>query len=498
MATLFSVPQFFDNNGNPLSAGHLYWCQAGTTTAKQTWKNEDESTPHVLAYITLDGNGRAPGGAIFIRGSYKLEVKNSDESITYYTIDNINEYNSYDFTGLTASAADLNSTTTSSKDISGVAPLVYTILLADRGKTLLVNAITANAAIYLPSAVTVGNTFKIWIKKVDKSVNTVTITPFGAQVIDGAPNKVLFDYNDFIEVRSDGSNWVLGGSLIRGTISTASIATTIALADNGRIFNCNASAGGFTVTLPACATVGRGFWVGFKKIDNSVNHVTLQAAGAETIDGSNTYFINAQWQFTIIKTDGVNWFVMEESHSSSEAITGDIKLSYQYIQNGWVYVNDDGTIGDASSGSTIRANADTRALFTLIWTVVPIGFCPIYNADGSLGARTTAAGDFNAHKRLSLPKIRGRSFISVGTCGLGNIYSLGQSLGEEMHQLTKDELASHDHQYKLYIPHVGETADGGGTMWPITLTTPQSSSEGKDHPHNTLHPISAVFVLIKL
>ena len=497
MATLFPVPQFFDNNGNPLSAGHLYWSQAGTTTAKQTWKNEDESTPHVLAYITLDGNGRAPGGAIFIRGSYKLEVKNSDESVTYYTIDNINEYDAYDFTGLTASAADLNSTTTSSKDISGVAPLVYTVLLADRGKTLLVNALTANATINLPSAVTVSNTFKIWIKKVDKSVNTVTIIPFGAQVIDGAPNKVLYDYNDFIEVRSDGSNWVLGGSLIRGTISTASTATTIALADNGRIFNCNASGGGFAVTLPACATVGRGFWVGFKKIDNSANHVTLQAAGAETIDGSNTYFINVQWQFTIIKTDGVNWFIMEESHSSSEAMTGDIKISYQHIQNGWVYVNDNGSIGDASSSATIRANADTKALFILLWTNINNAWCPIQNSDGSVGTRTTALGDFNAHKRLVLPRVNGRSFISVGSCGQGNIYSLGQYLGEEAIQLTANQNGAHPHTSNAVSFTTPGTIDWGSTgRFALPAATINSSGTGAGH--NNLHPISAVYVLIKL
>jgi hypothetical protein len=495
MATLFPVPQFFDNNGNPLSAGHLYWSQAGTTTAKQTWKNEDESTPHVLAYITLDGNGRAPGGAIFIRGSYKLVVKNSDESVTYYTIDNINEYNAYDFTGLTASAADLNSTTTSSKDISGVAPLVYTVLLTDRGKTLMVNTLTASATINLPSAVTVGNTFKIWIKKTDNSINTVTIIPYGAQTIDGATSKILYDYNDFIEVRSDGTNWFIGGSLIRGTISTASTATVLALTDNGRIFNCNCTGGSFNMSLPACATVGRGYWIGIKKIDSSANHITVVPSGAATIDGATSYFVNVQWQFTIFKTDGVNWFIMEESHSSTETVTGDVKAAYNYLQNGWLLMND-GSIGDASSGAT-RANADTQALFILLWTVISDAICPVYNGAIHTGRGTSALADFNAHRMLYIPKALGRALTSVGLSDAGGPnFAIGQKYGAPTHTNSVDEMVNHNHPY-LYRTNE-QKQDGASTACWTGSGVQNTGNTGNNLPYSIYQPLTAVYFLIKL
>jgi len=47
--------------------------------------------------------------------------------------------------------------------------------------------------------------------------------------------------------------------------------------------------------------------------------------------------------------------------------TGDAKLTFKSVPDtGWVFMND-GTIGDASSGATTRANADTSNLFSLLW-----------------------------------------------------------------------------------------------------------------------------------
>lgn len=514
MATLFPVPQYFDNNGIPLSGGRLYWYQAGTTTPQLTWKDEAETTPHVLAYITLDANGRPPGGAVFIRGSYKLLITGSTGTPVYDTIDHINEYNAYDFTGLTASAADLNSTTTTATIVTGT----YNATIADRGKTILGNALSSDVTINLPSASVVGNTFKFWIKRLDGAyLQKIRIVAFGGQTIDGSTYKDLPDYNDFAEIRSDGSNWIIGGVLERGTIEYIINYRAISLVDCNKIFTCNASAGAFNIFLPACGTVGKGFSVGFKKIDSSTNAIVLNPSGAETIDGASNYFVHTQWQFTRIKTDGQNWFICEESKSASEFVTGNVKVSLGGVENGWILMNN-GSIGNVGSGAT-RANADCYALFTLIWNTVIDAWCPIYT---STGVRTTrgisAYNDWIALKRLVIPQALGRSIISIGSAGLGNTYSIGQLYGEENHILAHDENATHYHdpagifkEASTGIPQYAHLASntnnfsgsGSGNFgWnPAGVADAHSIStenSGKSWGHNTVHPVIAFNYLMKL
>ena len=79
--------------------------------------------------------------------------------------------------------------------------------------------------------------------------------------------------------------------------------------------------------------------------------------------------------------------------------------------SGWVMMND-GTMGDASSGATTRANADTQALFKVFWTNVPNSYCPV-----SGGRGTNADADFNAHKTIKLPLALGRA---IALAGVGN------------------------------------------------------------------------------
>lgn len=72
---------------------------------------------------------------------------------------------------------------------------------------------------------------------------------------------------------------------------------------------CDAAGGAFAVTLPAAATVS-GIEYVIKKIDAGANAVTLTGNGVETIDGSNTYALTAQWQFVRVQSNGASWFVV--------------------------------------------------------------------------------------------------------------------------------------------------------------------------------------------
>jgi len=68
---------------------------------------------------------------------------------------------------------------------------------------------------------------------------------------------------------------------------------------------------------------------------------------------------------------------------------------------GWVV--EKGTIGNASSNATNRANSDTLSLFTLMWTEFTNAELPIQDSAGAASTRgASAAADFAANKRMPL------------------------------------------------------------------------------------------------
>lgn len=74
------VPQFFDDAGNVLASGKLFFYETGTTTLKNTYSDSDLSTPNTNPVI-LDGEGRvATGdGEIFLSGDYKVRLTDSSD-----------------------------------------------------------------------------------------------------------------------------------------------------------------------------------------------------------------------------------------------------------------------------------------------------------------------------------------------------------------------------------------------------------------------------------
>lgn len=129
--------------------------------------------------------------------------------------------------------------------------------------------------------------------------------------------------------------------------------------------------------------------------------------------------------------------------------TGDVLwLDAAGLRAGWV--RDNGrTIGNAVSGASERANADTQALYVfgwaLGWTVVG-------------GAGANALADFNAGKQLTLPDKRG--YLPGGLDDMGNAaagryagvpFSSGNATtpgslgGEAAHTLSAPEIPAHTH-----------------------------------------------------
>jgi hypothetical protein len=111
--------------------------------------------------------------------------------------------------------------------------------------------------------------------------------------------------------------------------------------------------------------------------------------------------------------------------------TGDLKWTWKATADtGWVIL-DDGTIGNASSGGTTRANADTSALFTLLWTNFANAQAAV-----STGRGASAAADFAANKTIALPKALGR-LMGVAGAGSGlTSRTVGVTVGTETHTHT--------------------------------------------------------------
>lgn len=73
--------------------------------------------------------------------------------------------------------------------------------------TILADATSGNITVTLPTAVSNNAAFNV--KKIDTSTNTVTIEAYSTETIDGALNVTIYDDDDFVQVQSDNSNWVI-------------------------------------------------------------------------------------------------------------------------------------------------------------------------------------------------------------------------------------------------------------------------------------------------
>lgn len=159
-------------------------------------------------------------------------------------------------------------------------------------------------------------------------------------------------------------------------------------------------------------------------------------------------------------TDPTKWAMLVDFSASAPTISGFVTGNGKEhwgssLESGWIYANFK-TIGNASSNATNRANADTAALFTMMWTDYSDALYPIYTSAGILSARGgSAASDFAANKAICVIDKRGR--VSAGKDNMGGTAAnrltsatidgtiLGNYGGEETHTLITAELAAHTH-----------------------------------------------------
>jgi hypothetical protein len=126
----------------------------------------------------------------------------------------------------------------------------------------------------------------------------------------------------------------------------------------------------------------------------------------------------------------------------SKYTTGDLVPSFSSTAPMDTIAIDGTTIGDGSSGATSRANADTLALFTLLWDGANNTLLPIQNSAGAASTRgASAAVDFAAHKRMPVPTlIDGQAILAAVSSGV-----MTASLGALMAHTHTINDPGHDH-----------------------------------------------------
>ena len=171
--------------------------------------------------------------------------------------------------------------------------------------------------------------------------------------------------------------------------------------------------------------------------------------------------------------------------------------------DGWL-ICDGSTIGNATSGATGRANADTATLFDLLWNNWA-------NAQAAVsgGRGATSSADFAANKTIAIPDFKGRT--SVSKSASGTLSTLGGTAGEETHTLITDEIpAPGDHlhnnpsvldtsQYQMAAAGIDLSVqlNSGGTTSAYTDNANGYPSAGGG-AHNNIQPSLVINKIIKL
>lgn len=114
------------------------------------------------------------------------------------------------------------------------------------------------------------------------------------------------------------------------------------------------------------------------------------------------------------------------------------------------------TIGSAGSGATGRANADTEALYTLLWNTYAQTLFPIQTNTGAAATRgVSASADFVAGKRMPLPNYNGIFLSAAGSQVIGAI-TYNRALGAKQN----DQFRSHQHSWRGYRINGGNASLG--------------------------------------
>ena len=99
----------------------------------------------------------------------------------------------------------------------------------------------------------------------------------------------------------------VASTVINRAISTKT--TTYTLNANDSVILADATGGAFSLNLPTAVGIS-GTVYDIKRTNSGANNVTIDASGAQTIDGALTYVLTVQYQSVTLISDGSNWSIL--------------------------------------------------------------------------------------------------------------------------------------------------------------------------------------------
>lgn len=103
---------------------------------------------------------------------------------------------------------------------------------------------------------------------------------------------------------------VLKSDLNLSDDSVVTINASQAINNFNTIYFVNATTSSLSMTLASAANMA-GKWITFKKIDGTVNTVTLNPGGGDTIDSDTSLILAGAQAFVKITSDGTNWKITD-------------------------------------------------------------------------------------------------------------------------------------------------------------------------------------------
>ncbi|MGB4762768.1 MAG: hypothetical protein WBP12_05440, partial [Candidatus Saccharimonas sp.] len=181
-------------------------------------------------------------------------------------------------------------------------------------QVILLNAASGAVNLQLPA---LANAIQnVWIKAISVA-NTVTLTPNGAETIEGAATFTFSEVNESVLLSPDSTRWRLmedykpsGGSGGSAESVVEISSSTYTLGTTTDTLLVNASSNAVTVTLPAKSSKSTATKKTLViKVINAANAVTVNAAGADQIDnsGQTSVTISDTRAVSFVANTGSRW-----------------------------------------------------------------------------------------------------------------------------------------------------------------------------------------------
>lgn len=154
---------------------------------------------------------------------------------------------------------------------------------------------TITAAGNVSTAVRIGESGRIYI-----TVDSTT----------GAQTLIFGDASEAIDFLFRSSKTLTVNSGFAAKVTTSGAGNYSLQEGNLVLLKTGITGGGDTVTLPSGVNTGQTFIIKDASGSANTNNITIDTAGAETIDGASTYTMNVNYQSVTVVFDGTNYFIM--------------------------------------------------------------------------------------------------------------------------------------------------------------------------------------------